>query len=503
MGYVIGIDGGTESLRAFVFDLEGRCAGSAAAAYGTDFPSPGQAEQSPDDWWSALGQSVQGALEAAAVAAKDVRALCVDTTCCSVVALDEAGAPLRPAMIWMDVRSAAEAADVTATKDPFLRVNGGGEGSVSAEWMIPKALWIKRHQPELYRRAARICEYQDYMNWRLTGKWVGSLDNMAVRWHYQADHGGLPRSLLGALDMAELIDKWPPEILAPGAVIGGLSALAAAHLGLPPDLPVVQGGADAFIAMIGLGVTRPGEMALITGSSHLHLGVAEAPLHKAGVWGTYMSAVYDGRPIIEGGQTSTGSVINWFKSKLATDTGYDALNAEAAALAPGSDGLLVLDHFQGNRTPYTDPLSRGAITGLSLGHGQAHIFRAIIESICLGTRLIVESFGDAFPLERIVLAGGATNSPLWLQLHADTLGIPIEVTEVPDAPGLGCAVLAATASGAYASIDAAAGAMVRAARTIEPDRAVQAQYAEVYARYCRLYHLLKDLRETAAQEVTP
>ena len=148
--------------------------------------------------------------------------------------------------------------------------------------------------------------------------------------------------------------------------------------------------------MIGLGVTEPGEMALITGSSHLHLGIAAREVHGPGIWGTYMDAVYPDKPVIEGGQTSTGSVIAWFKRHFAPNTTFDALNDEAAKIEPGCEGLLVLDHFQGNRTPYTDALSRGAITGLTLKHTPAHVYRAIIEGICLGTKLIVENFGAAF-----------------------------------------------------------------------------------------------------------
>ncbi len=495
MACVIGIDGGTESLRAFVFDLEGRPLGSSATAYRTDFPQPGWAEQNPQDWWLAAGASVNGALAKAGIDAGDILAISVDTTCCSVVALDREGAPLRPAMIWMDVRSAAESERVAATGDPFLRVNGNGSGPVSAEWMIPKSLWLKTHQPDLFGRAAWVGEYQDYLNFRLTGRWVGALSNMAVRWHYQSDHGGRPSSLLKSLGLAELEQKWPHEVLPSGAVIGGLTAEAAAHLGLKAGTPVVQGGSDAFIGMIGLGVTKPDEMALITGSSHLHLGIARKPVHKAGVWGTYMDAVYPGKPIIEGGQTSTGSVIAWFKRHFAPEVSFDVLNEEAARLPPGSEGLVALDHFQGNRTPYTDAQSRGAITGLTLKHTPAHVFRAIIESICLGTRLILDNFGDAFAARRIVVAGGATNSPLWLQIHADTIGAPLELTEVADAPALGCAILAAHGAGRFATIEDGCRTMVRTKSVISPDPAMTRAYErDVYPAYKGLYGALKSVR---------
>lgn len=496
MGYVIGIDGGTESLRAHVFDLEGHSLGTGSSPYETDFPAPGQAEQDPEAWWKACGIAVREALNAAGVDATDILALCADTTCCTVVACDTAGHPLRPALMWMDVRAHREAEDVVATGDPALRVNSGGQGPVSPEWMIPKALWMKRHQPEVYEKAARICEYQDYLNWRLTGRWCVSLNNISVRWHYQAGHGGWPESLLARLDAAELMDKWPRDIVAPGAEVGGLAQAGAAHLGLPAGTKVIQGGADAFIGMIGLNVVQPGELAMITGSSHLQLGIAQHAAHAQGVWGTYADAVYKDRLVIEGGQTSTGSVIAWFKRNFASDTDYDALNAAAESLPPGAEGLLAQDHFQGNRTPHTDALSRGAITGLTLKHTQAHVYRALVESVCMGTRLIIDSFGDSFTAQRIVVAGGATNSPFWLQVHADTLGLPLQLPEQPEAPALGSAILAAYGAGRFDRIEDASAAMVRIARTVEPDMARHAAYAPIYDRYCAAYAALKPLNET-------
>lgn len=496
MGYVIGIDGGTESLRAHVFDLDGRSLGSGTGAYDTAFPTPGQAEQEPEAWWRACGEALRGALETSGVAPSAVLALAADTTSCTVVACDAAGRPLRPALMWMDVRAHREAEALAASGDPALRINGGGSGPVSPEWMIPKALWLKRNQPDIYAAAVRVCEYQDFLNWRLTGRWCASLNNISMRWHFQSDHGGWAESLLARLDASELMEKWPRDIVAPGGEIGGLTAEAAAHLGLPAGTMVIQGGADAFIGMIGLNVTQPGELALITGSSHLHLGVAARPVHAPGVWGTYRDAVYPGRPIIEGGQTSTGSVIAWFKRNFAAETDFDTLNAAAEALPPGAEGLLAQDHFQGNRTPHTDALSRGAITGLTLKHTPAHVYRALVESVCMGTRLIVDSFGDAFTPRRIAVAGGATRSPFWLQVHADTLGVPLEMPEQPEAPALGSGILAAFGAGRFERIEDAAAAMVRVARTIEPDAARHAAYEPIYARYRAAYAALKPLNET-------
>jgi ribulose kinase len=187
--------------------------------------------------------------------------------------------------------------------------------------------------------------------------------------------------MLERLGAEALQEKWPADVVALGEVIGGLVPAAAQHLGLQVGLPVVQGGADAFIAMIGLGVVRPGRLGLITGSSHLQLGLSRSEFHGKGIFGTYADAVIPGLHVVEGGQISTGSIINWFHRLRGGEADYSRLNQEAAALPPGAEGLVVLDHFQGNRTPYTDAASRGVISGLTLKHGPAHVFRAIMEGV--------------------------------------------------------------------------------------------------------------------------
>jgi ribulose kinase len=494
MAYVIGIDGGTESVRAFVFDLEGRPKGIGVVQYPTVFPEPAQAEQNPEDWWRALGGATQRALQAASVTPDEIDAISVDTTSCSVATFDRQMKALRPALIWMDVRAADEAAAVTATGDPALRLNSAGKGPVSAEWMIPKALWIKRHQPELYSQAYAICEYQDYLNYRLTGRYVGCLNNVSIRWHWI--NGEKPISLLKSLGLDDLVEKWPDEVVAPGDPLGGLAEDAAAHLGLKPGTPVIQGGADGFIAIIGLGVTEPGQLGLITGSSHLQLAVTDRVFHRPGLWGAYADCVYQGSAVLEGGQTSTGSVIKWFTTNFAAGADYEELNREAAAIPPGADGLLALDHFQGNRTPYIDPKSRGALVGLSLAHRPPHLFRAIIEGICFGTEAILRVFqSDDFRISEAVVCGGAVRSPLWLQTHADVSGIPLIITELPDASVLGSGILAAYGAGHFKSVREAGGSMVHRSSVIEPNPKNHAVYTELFAGYEKLYGATVEVRE--------
>ena len=268
---MVGIDGGTEGICVGIFTLDGTPVMFAAEKYATSFPRPGWADQNPDDWWRSLGVAMNRALAESGVSKDDILDLAADTSCCSVVALDAEMRPLRDAIIWMDVRADAEAAAVLATGDAALQMNNGGKGPVSAEWMLSKSLWINRNQPEIWEQAAVICEYQDYLNYQMTGELVASINNASIRWHYRADKGGFPIDLPAALSIPELVEKWPSDVLGLGDVIGGLTP-AAAHLGLNPGTTVAQGGADAFIATFALGVVKTGQLAFITGSSHLHLG---------------------------------------------------------------------------------------------------------------------------------------------------------------------------------------------------------------------------------------
>ncbi|EYD75531.1 Xylulose kinase [Rubellimicrobium mesophilum DSM 19309] len=494
MAYVLTADGGTESLRARIYDLTGRCLSSCSLPYETRFGSGARAEQDPADWWRNFVQASRGAIAEAGIDPAQVEAICTATTSCSVVVLDENGNALRPALIWMDVRASEEAGLVLATGDEALQLNGAGQGPVSAEWMIPKALWLFRNEREVFDRAHRVCEYQDFLTYHLTGEWAASLDNAGLRWHYRSRQGGWAKGLVEALGMGAILDKWPSRVVAPGEVVGTLTARAADELGLPTSVKVVQGGADALIGMIGLGVHRPGQLALITGSSHLQFGVTEAPLSAPGVWGAYADIVYPGLWIVEGGQTSTGSIINWLSRLTGSPLDFETLNRKAAALPPGAEGLIVQDHFQGNRTPYTDPLSRGAIVGLTLAHELHHVFRGVMEGIGFGTRAILDAFARAgYSSSEITIGGGAAASDLWLQVHADTAGLPVRVPESRDAPSTGAAVLAAHGAGHFPTIGDGIAAMIRPGRQVEPIAANVERYAEIYPKYLALYPALKEV----------
>jgi FGGY-family pentulose kinase len=499
----MGVDLGTESLRVGIFDRDGGPVGFSSAAYETHHPQSGWAEQDPDQWWSALKEAVPAALADGDVAADDIAGLSVDATAATVLPVDADGQPLRPAIMWMDVRSSAEAERVAAVEHSALKYSGHAD--VSAEFGLPKALWLRDNEPDTYAAAASILDAADWVTQRLTGERTLSVNTVSCKYYFDRDAGGWPEGLYDQLDAADLLEKFQGDVLDVGAPVGGLRRSVAEELGLRPDTPVAEGSIDAYAGALGLGVVEPGSLALITGSSHVILAHAAEPVHDPGFWGAYTGALVPGLYTIEAGQASTGSVVAWLKNQLAGGVvadaeqrgvdAYDILGELAQDVPVGSDGLLVLDHFQGSRSPHADPRARGAISGLSLGHGLGHVFRAVIEGICYGTEDILATLrGHDFVPKMAVVSGGPAQSELWMQTHADVSNLPITFSEGSEGPVLGAAIQAAVGVEAYPDLRTAAQSMVRLGRTIEPDAARHEEYRFWVDRYRELYGAVRDVQ---------
>jgi FGGY-family pentulose kinase len=509
--YLIGIDYGTGGVRVGIFDRGGEPAGFHAVEFPTDHPRPGEAEQDPGVWWSALKQAMAGAMEESGISADQVAGISTDAMASTVVAIDENDRHLRPAILWMDIRASEQADRLAATAHPALKYNGFGP--VSAEWGLPKALWLKDEEPETFKRATHIVDCGDWLIQKLTGVWASSINIASSKFYYDRDEGGYPEGLYDAVDGADVLERLPQDVMDLGSPVGeGLSEWAARELGLKAGTPVAQGGIDAYLGALGLGVVEPGKIALITGSSHVMIGQSAEPIHDPGFWGAYTDAMIPGQYTVEAGQASTGSIVAWFKNKFAADAvaegdrrgvdPYVILGEMARKIPIGCDGLLALDYFQGNRSPHTDPLARGMFWGLSLNHGPAHVFRAIIESICYGTELIFRTMrGQDFEPRMNVVSGGPAKSEWWMQMHADVSNIPIAFTKVSEGPVLGAAICAAVGAGMYPDIPSAVTGMVDTERTIEPSRERHEEYQFFLDRYIESYDQMKDVMHTTVRHV--
>jgi ribulose kinase len=289
-----------------------------------------------------------------------------------------------------------------------------------------------------------------------------------------------------------------------------LSGVAARQLGLRAGTPVAQGGIDAYLGMLGLGAVGAGDLAMIMGSSTCHLAMSPRELFGSGMLGCYPDAVVEGLYTLEGGQTATGSILDWYRRHFAGNEAaeavssgrpiYEILDAKAAAVRPGCEGLLCLDYWQGNRCPRKDPLARGVFWGLTLSHGPGHLCRSIYEATALGTRHILEDVAShGLAITRLFAGGGGAKSRLWIQIHADVLQRPICLPADSEACALGAALVAAVHTGHYATFDDAAKHMVRIAEVVEPHRDNAAVYDACYAKYLRTYPALRELMHEAIE----
>lgn len=492
--YLIGIDIGTQSVRVVIFDFHGNYISSAYNSHETLYPRAGWAEQNPLDWLTGMKVAMNKALSNGNVIPEEIAGISIDTFSCTVLPVDMNGNPLDNALIWMDVRATKEAIEISSTNHDYLSYSGGW---VSPEWMLPKALWLKRNKPALYKASAKIIECTDWVTFKLTGKWTLSMDHISSKWNYVSSKGGFPDDLLNLIGLEDLKDKWPREIKSLGDYVGGLTNEAAKELGLVSGIPVSQGGIDAHLGMLGLGAIKPNEMALIMGSSNCHLVVSQHAAFAAGIWGPFEEAILPQTWLLEGGQSSSGSIIKWFheldEEKIGKDT-YQLMDRKISSISPGSEGLLALDYWQGNRSPYSDPKARGMIWGLSLKHTKAHIIRSIYEASAYGTRQIIESLKtQEVPITKIIAGGGGARSKIWLQIQSDICQLPVYTAETDESMALGAAMCASVGAGVHANLREAVKVMSKEGASYKPEQDSIKTYDYYYNAYKKTYTQMKDL----------
>ncbi len=494
---VLGVDCGTQSLRAALYDTSGALLAQAASPYPTRCPHINWAEQSPDDWWNALCSSVRQCLAEAKVSPRDIAAIACDGTSFTGVFCTETGEPLRPAILWMDLRAADEARRVEATRDAALESCGG---RISAEWFLPKSLWVAAHEPDLYARTDRVIEGVDWLIHRLTGRWVTSNSNASGKRHWTPS-GGWPSTFYASLGMPRLVEQSPDAVVYLGDAVGTITADAAHALGLDPSCIVSHAGMDGWTSPVGKDCFEEGTVSLTLGTSTVLIAETSGPKRIDGVMGPFPDGIRRERFAYEAGQASGASIIGWAAKMLARD--HETLAAEAAAIPPGSDGLVVFDAWRGNRTPYFDPLARGTICGLTLEHTPGHMYRAVLEGCAFGIRNVVETIErGGIPVREFRACGSGTGNPLWTQIIADVTGTPLRISREKHATCLGSAMCAAVACGAYSSLEAAASAMAPEFDTIEPS-CESDRYKDYFEAYLGIYRGLKGTMHRLARLAEP
>jgi len=472
----MGLDLGGTGAKAGVFDLEGHMLGFERRPW-ADRPPGGDRAEVP------IERIYAAAREAAASAVRQsgarVRAVAVVSQGQSFVSLDERDRPLHDAILWYDSRAGEEAGRLRSA----LLAAGKAElaAGIGAIATAPKIMWLRARHPELMARARRHLLLPDYMAYRLTGRavsdpWTAASTGLLAPGGLRYD----PDALAAAGIEAEKLAHIQPA----GTPIGPVSAGAARQWGLEPGTALVTGTNDQYAGALGAGNCRPGIVSVTTGTCLALVSLAERPPKgpRPGLFvGPFPIEPY--RYVLAYAKTA-GLALDWFRSAFCPELSLEELEAMAACVPAGSNGLCVLPHLAGMVSPEPMPQMRGAITGLSLDHGRAELYRAMLEALAFSLRENLELMRAAgLETELIRSVGGAARSDLWAQMQADVAGLPVERPEVTEAAALGGAMLAAAACGEFANLIECCEALYRPAALFRPNRERQALYEEPYARY--------------------
>jgi xylulokinase len=499
---LLGIDVGTTGVKALVATADGRVVAQAGEEYPTQFPHPNWAEQDPHDWWRAVCRTVRRSLEAAGsgqgtgIAPAEVAAVCVSDQAPSLVAVDAHGAPLGPALIWMDRRAEPQCAWLRAEvgAEKMAAINGG---RIDPYFLAPKLLWLREEAPEVYARCHQVLQANGYIVHALTGVFcmdraVGPLTQM-----FDGAAGDWSPELLAAmgLDRAKL-----PPVFPCTAVVGSVTPAAAAATGLAAGTPVLAGMVDGAAAAIEAGLVARGQAVEMTGQSTVLLIGSDRPYRGQELFP--LGHASEGLHLVTGAQVASGGALRWFRDQLgeaevreAAARGldpFDLLSARAGGSPPGANGLVFLPYLYGERSPIWDTQARGVLFGLSLDTQKGDIVRAIMEGAAFGLRHNIEvAAAGGFDPQTLACVGGGARSAVWNQIKADILQRPIALPAAAAGAAMGDAIVAAVGAGIYRSVEEAVAHMVAPGVTYAPREEYAARYDDLYGIYRNLYTALR------------
>jgi xylulokinase len=503
--YLMAHDLGTTGNKGTLFDAaNGKVVAAAFNGYETDYPRPNWAEQDPADWWRAARDSTRELLTASDVAPGDIAAVSFSGMMNGAVPVDAAGVALRSAIIWADQRATAEA-ELLAESCGFERVYRRTGHRPGASYTASKMLWIKRHEPEVYRRTDQVLQAKDYIAHRMSGVFATDYSDASSTNLFDLEQRDWALDIIKAVGLDW--QKLPPA-LPSSTVIGELTPEAAGETGLQAGTPVVIGGGDGACATVGAGSVLPGEAYNYVGSSAWIAVTADQPLYDPQMR-TFTFAHLDPELYFPTGTMQcAGGAYDWLERLLrgpergperrpegaeAEASLHDELSAAAGEVVePGADGLLFLPYLIGERSPHWNPLARGALVGLTMSHGRAEIARAALEGVAFNLRMILDAFLEqGAQIKEMRLIGGGARSEIWRQILADVYQLPIvRPALVAEATSLGAAIAGGVGVGLFPDFGIAH-RFVQARAAEQPDPVRSKRYADLYELFQQTYAALE------------
>jgi sugar (pentulose or hexulose) kinase len=494
MSYVIGIDAGTTMIKAALFDVETGVVAHAEVDCAVTFANEKRAEFDMELYWDACIKCLNMIAATEGNVFPDVKAISISSQGVTFVPVDRMGKELRKGIFIYDTRASVEAQEVIERfgEDRIFEITG--QPAVTAQVEAPKLMWLRRHEPECFRKIYKVLLVQDYLVHKLTGRYIcvqpiisSSLlfdVNQKKWWDEMLDFVGLPEHTL-------------PEIHRPGDVVGTITKNISLETRIPEKAVVVAGAIDQVSGMLGVGNTHPGLISESTGSVLAIHTVSHAVFNRrdAGIY-TFCNAAGDTYALISI-CPSAGTTLNWFKDvfcekerETARDTGsniFELILRGAEDIPAGSDGLVMLPHLAGRGSPNPNMLVKGLFFGLRLDHRKSHFVRALIESVAYMLKSNVEEFTKSgLEASEIRSFGGGSRSLLWNQIKADVCGIPVVTSRFQEPGCAGAAILAGVGGGIYRDIEEGCERLVSLNEAIYPEREQRKTYEYFYEKYSRL-----------------
>ena len=492
MEYLLGIDAGTTSVKAGLFNPDGRCLGIGRQEYQLETPAADRAQLDPEIYWQACRKTVREALHQSGVQPEQVLALAVSSQGETTITLDSHGKAIYPALVWLDNRASEQAAFLAERFNAEVYVHTGIP-EILPTWSACKILWIRQNEPEVFARASKFVLVQDYLIFRLTGQIVTDGSVACTSLNYDFSRNGWWKEVQEAIGIRT---SQLPDIVAPGSIVGMLTPDAARELGLTVHARVVTGGMDQSVGAIGAGNILPGIVSEATGAALVvQATIADPLIDRSKVVPVYCHSV-PGKFLFAPVCPTAGMAFKWLRdtffldevkkaAKEETDA-YDRLTRLAQDVAPGADGLVLLPHLMGAFSPVPNVTARGSFTGFTLSHTRAHFVRALLEGVAFMLKHNLEYIErTGLEIHEIRSMGGGSRSRLWNQIKADVCNLPLLTLANEETGLLGDAILAGVASGIFSSIEAGCQAMVAIKQVIRPGEHAIA-YAEPYRRYLAL-----------------
>ncbi len=482
---VVGIDSSTTATKAVVVGPDGAVVSVGVSEYGYDAPHVGWSQQHPQLWWDATVAALRQALQAAQLDGTSIATVGLTGQMHGSVLLDAAGDVVRPALLWNDQRTAAECDEIRHRVGAQRLVELTGNDALTG-FTAPKLLWVRAHEPQEWARVRHVLLPKDFVRHRLTGGFATDVADASGTLLLDVPQRRWSVDVLAALD---LDPQLLPALHEGPDVTGTVSEEAAEATGLRAGTPVVAGGGDQAATAVGVGAVTPEVGALSLGTSGVVFVPTAGPVvEPQGRVHAFCHAVPDTWHVM-GVMLSAAGSLRWYRDTLAPHEQFGALVAEAETVPAGCDGLRFLPYLTGERTPHPDPDARGAFVGLTVRHTRAHLTRAVLEGVAFGLRdglELMRAAGVPLPGE-LRVSGGGSKSPLWRQVVADVLGVPLVATATAEGAAYGAAVLAAVAAGWHPDVPAASAALVSPGQRTDPG---DADYSRAYASYDRLYPAL-------------